>query len=98
MSDAVAGILAAVGSAALTGMITLIITIINSRAQHKTYIAELDKHNALQDVRQEQIEKKVDQLEAKVDQYHLLEKKIIALEERVTTLFEKFKDIQVNKI
>ena len=80
MSDAMAAVIAAIGSAFLSGAVSLIVSTINSKAQHKTYLAELEKQNALQNLRLEQLEKKVDQ------QDHL-DRRIVALEEQVKTLF-----------
>lgn len=87
MTDAIATVIAAVASAFLTGGVTLIVTLMNSKAQQKTYLAELEKQNALQNLRLEQLEKKVDQLEKKVDQPNHLDRRIVALEEQVKTLF-----------
>ena len=51
----------------------------NSKAQQRTYLAELEKQNALQNLRLEQLEKKV-------DQHNHLDRRLVALEEQVKTL------------
>ena len=75
-----ATIIASVVSAALTGLITLAVTLINSRAQQKIYLSELEKQTALQ-------EQRLGQLEKKVDQHNHLDRRIVALEEQVKTIF-----------
>ena len=77
-------VIASIVSAALTGLITLAVTLINSRAQQKIYLTELEKQTALQ-------EQRLGQLEKKVDQHNHLDRRIVALEEQVKTLFSEMR-------
>lgn len=78
MTPAVASVL----GAALSGVVAIIVSVINSRAQHRTLMGELERQNALQEYR-------LKKLEEKVDQHNHLDRRIVALEEQVKTLFEE---------
>lgn len=81
MSPAVASVL----GAALSGIVAIVVSLINSRAQHRSFMAELDKQAEVQKYR-------LDQLEKKVDQHNHLDRRIVALEEQVKTLFNYAKE------
>ena len=77
--------LATVIGAALSGVVAIIVSVINSKAQHKTFMAKLDKQTELQEYR-------LKQLEAKVDQHNHLDRRLVAVEEQVKTLFNYVKE------
>ena len=81
MTPAVATVL----GAALSGIVAIVVSLINSRAQHKSFMAELDKQSAVQEFR-------LKKLEEKVDQHNHLDRRIVALEEQVKTLFNYVKE------
>lgn len=76
--------IASVNGALISGVVAIIVGLINSRAQHKSFMAELEKQNALQEYR-------LNKLEEKVDQHNHLDRRIVALEEQVKTLFEEIR-------
>lgn len=80
METAVASVLGAL----ISGIVAIIVSLVNSRAQHKSFMAELEKQNALQEFR-------LNKLEEKVDQHNHLDRRIVALEEQVKTLFEEIR-------
>ena len=80
MTPAVASVLAA----ALSGVVAIIVSVSNSRAQHKSLMSDLKTRDELQQFRLEQLEKKV-------DAHNHLDRRIVALEEQVKTLFEEIR-------
>lgn len=78
MTPATASVLAA----ALSGVVAIVVSVINSRAQHKSLMSDLKTRDELQQYR-------LDQLEKKVDQHNHLDSRIVALEEQVKTLFNR---------
>lgn len=82
ISPAVATIIASVISALIGAAAALIVSIINANAQHKRFLAELDKQNAL-------IAYRLEQLEQKVNAHNHFDSRLVALEEQVKTLFNR---------
>lgn len=80
METAVASVLGAL----ISGIVAIVVSLVNSRAQHRSFMAELEKQNALQEFR-------LNKLEEKVDQHNHLDRRIVALEEQVKTLFEEIR-------
>lgn len=60
----------------------IVVSIINSNAQHKRFLSELDKQNTL-------IAYRLEQLEMKVSAHNHFDSRLVALEEKVKTLFNK---------
>ena len=87
MNAQIATIIASIGSALLTGAITLLVTLVNSRAQNDKYIAQLDKQASMQDLRLVALEKKV-------DQHNHLDRRIVALEEQTKTIFNALDELK----
>ena len=85
METAIASVLGAL----ISGIVAIIVSLVNSRAQHKSFMAELEKQNALQEFR-------LNKLEEKVDQHNHLDRRIVALEEQVKTLFEDLRRLEKN--
>lgn len=78
MSTAVASVIGAV----ISGAVAIIVSVINSNAQHRRFMAELDKQNTMQEYR-------LSKLEEKVDKHNNFDLRLVALEEQVKTLFHK---------
>lgn len=81
MTPAIATVIGAV----LSGIVAIAVSLINSRAQHRVFMSKLDKQDAMQQYRLEQLEKKV-------DQHNHFDRRIVALEEQVKTLFSSMKE------
>lgn len=81
MTPAIATVIGAV----LSGIVAIAVSLINSRAQHRVFMSKLDKQDAMQQYRLEQLEKKV-------DQHNHFDRRIVALEEQVKTLFNASKE------
>lgn len=81
MTPAIATVIGAV----LSGIVAIAVSLINSRAQHRVFMSKLDKQDAMQQYRLEQLEKKV-------DQHNHFDRRIVALEEQVKTLFNAPKE------
>ena len=60
----------------------IIVSVINSNAQHKRFLAELDKQISL-------IAYRIEQLEAKVSVHNHFDSRLVALEEQVKTLLNR---------
>ena len=60
----------------------IIVSVINSNAQHKRFLAELDKQISL-------IAYRIEQLEAKVSAHNHFDSRLVALEEQVKSLLNR---------
>ena len=78
MSTAWATVLAALLSASAA----IVVGLVNSRAQHRALLAELEKHDALQAYRIEQLEKKVDKHNQVIERTYDLERRADLNEEK----------------
>ena len=90
MTPAQATIIAAFISAAAA----IIVCIINSNTQHKKIVAELDKHNALQIYRIEQLEKKVDKHNNVIERTYDLEKRADLFDEKFKVANHRIDDLE----
>ena len=76
--------------AALIGAVaSIIVCVTNNNANHKKLLAELEKQNALQTYRLEQLEKKVDKHNSVVERTFLLEEKVKVANHRIEDLEKK---------
>ena len=60
----------------------IVVSIVNSNAQHKRFLSEIDKQNAL-------IAYRLEQLEDKVGAHNHFDSRLVALEEQIKTLYNK---------
>lgn len=90
MSTAWATVLAALLSAAAA----IIVSVINSRAQHKALLAELEKHAALQAYRIEQLEKKVEKHNQIVERTYELERRADLTDEKIKVANHRIDDLE----
>ena len=81
-------------SAIIAAAASLIVSVINSSAQHKKYIAELEKHDALNAYRLEELEKKVDKHNNLVERTYHLEEKAALMEEKIKVANHRLEDIE----
>lgn len=81
-------------SAIIAAAASLIVSVINSSAQHKKYIAELEKHDALNAYRLAELEKKVDKHNNLVERTYHLEEKAALMEEKIKVANRRLEDIE----
>lgn len=70
-------------SSLISAAAAIIVCIITSASQHKHFMAELDKKDALQEYRLKQLEDKVDKHNQIIERTYELEKKVAILEEDI---------------
>lgn len=81
-------------SAIIAAAASLIVSVINSSAQHKKYIAELEKHGALNAYRLAELEKKVDKHNNLVERTYHLEEKAALTDEKIKGVNRRLEDIE----
>ena len=81
-------------SAIIAAAASLIVSVINSSAQHKKYIAELEKHGALNAYRHAELEKKVDKHNNLVERTYHLEEKAALTDEKIKGVNRRLEDIE----
>ena len=81
-------------SAIIAAAASLIVSVINSAAQHKKYIAELEKHDALNAYRLPELEKKVDKHNNLVERPYHLEEKAALTDAGVKGVNRRLEDIE----
>lgn len=86
--------LATIGAAFISAAAAIIVGLINSAAQHKKIVSELDKHNSLQLYRIEQLEKKVDKHNNVIERTYELEKKADLFDEKMKVANHRIDDLE----
>lgn len=81
-------------TALITGAITLIVCLINNRAQMNKVVAALDKNNALFAYRVEQLEKKMDKHNNVVERMFKVESDLKTAFIKIDELKEEYKEIK----
>lgn len=90
MSARMETIIAALISAAAA----VLVCIINSNAQHRKLLAELDKRDELQAYRIDQLEKKVDKHNQVIDRTYKLEQDELLIEEKIKVANHRIEDLE----
>ena len=90
MSTAWATVMAALLSAAAA----IVVGIINSRAQHRALLTELERHAALQAYRIEQLEKKVEKHNQVIERTYALEKRADLIDEKIKVANHRIDDLE----
>ena len=90
MSQAWVTIIASIISAGAA----IAVCIINSNAQNKKMLAELDKRDALQAYRLEQLEKKVDKHNSMIERTYELEKRSDLFDEKMKVANHRLDDLE----
>ena len=81
--------------AALIGAVaSIIVCVINNNANHKKLLAELEKQNALQTYRLEQLEKKVDKHNTVIERTFKLEEAQAVLTEQIKVANHRIEDLE----
>ena len=73
----------------ISAVTAIIVCILNSNANHKKLISELEKHDELQAYRIEQLEKKQDKHNNLIERTYILEEKIKVANHRIDDLERK---------
>lgn len=81
-------------SAIIAAGASIIVSCINSRAQHKKYIAELEKHNALYAYQLGELEKKVDKHNNLIERTYQLEAKAALADEKIKVANHRIDDLE----
>lgn len=89
-----APIATAVVSALASAAAAIIVAVIQSRAQHNQVLAEMDKRDALQAQRIEQLEKKMDKHNQLIERTYKVEKSIELLEKDIKVANHRIDDLE----
>lgn len=81
-------------AAVISAGAAIIVCVINSNAQHKKLLAELDKHDTLQAYRIEQLEKKVDKHNNLIDRTYHLEQETAVQAEKLRVANHRIDDLE----
>ena len=82
------------GSAAVAA---IVVAIIQSKAQHNQFLAELDKRDALQSQRLEQLEKKMDKHNNLIERIYILEKASAVMQNDIKVANHRIDDLENRK-
>ena len=86
--------MATIISSVITGLIAIVVCIINANSSHKATLAELDKHNEMQLYRIEQLEKKVEKHNNIVERTYRLEEATALQEEKIKVANHRIDDLE----
>ena len=73
-------------SAMISAAAAIMVCIINSKAQNKKFMAELDKKDAIQEFRIKELERKVDKHNNLIERTYILEREESVMEERLSNV------------
>lgn len=86
--------MATIISSVITGLIAIVVCIINANSSHKSTLAELNKHNEMQLYRIEQLEKKVEKHNKIVERTYRLEEATALQEEKIKVANHRLDDLE----
>ena len=81
-------------AALISAFSAIAVCVINSSNQHKKLITQLDKHNAMQVYRIEQLEKKVEKHNGVIDRTYKLEKDESVIQEKIKVINHRIEDLE----
>ena len=81
-------------AALISAAAAVLVCIINSNAQHRKLLAELDKRDELQAYRIDQLEKKVDKHNKVIDRTYNLEQDELLIEEKIKDANHRIEDLE----
>lgn len=81
-------------AALIAATASIVVSVINNNYQHKKVLAELEKGNALQAFRLEQLEKKVDKHNKVVERTYLLEEAEAVIKEQIKVANHRIEDLE----
>ena len=80
-------------SALISAAAAIMVCIINSKAQNKKFMAELDKKDAIQEFRIKELEKKVDKHNNLIERTYILERDESVMNERLASVEKKLETL-----
>lgn len=86
-----------IAAAVISALAAIVVCVINSNAQHKKLLSELEKRDALQAYRIEQLEKKVDKHNNLVERTYRLEERTELQEEKIKVANHRIEDLEKGK-
>lgn len=92
--DYIAPIATALVSGALSAAAAIIVAVVQSRAQHSKTLAEMDKRDALQAQRIEQLEKKMDKHNQLIERTYKVEKAIELIDKDIKVANHRIEDLE----
>lgn len=84
----------AIISAASAAIAAILVAVIQSRAQHNAVLSELDKRDALQAQRIEQLEKKMDKHNQLIERVYRLEQHNVLIDEQIKVANRRIDDLE----
>ncbi len=81
-------------SAVISAIAAIIVGTINSKTQHKKFIAELDKQNEMHAYRIGELEKKMDKHNNFIERVYILEKEEAVIEEKMEVANHRISDLE----
>lgn len=85
---------ATVLAAMLSACAAIVVSVLNSRVQHRQLLTELDKHSEMQAYRIEQLEKKVEKHNLVVERTFELERRADVVEEKLRVANHRIDDLE----
>lgn len=83
--------------AIISAAAAIAVCIINSNIQHRTILAELDKHNAVLEERIKQLERKQDKHNSIIERTYRLEQDDGVIQERIKVMNHRISDLENEK-
>lgn len=90
-------VIASIVSALVSAGAAILVSVINSNAQHNKLLAELQKRDELQAYRIEQLEKKVDKHNSVIDRTYKLEEAVNLQAEKIKVSNHRLDDLERGK-
>ena len=87
-------VMASIISALISGMVAIIVCIINANSNHKKLLLELEKQNEMQMYRIEQLEKKVDKHNNHTERIYKLEEQSAVFAEKISVANHRIDDLE----
>ena len=84
----------AIISATSAAIAAIVVAVIQSRAQHTAVLSELDKRDALQAQRIEQLEKKMDKHNELIERVYKLEQHKVLVDEQIKGVNHRLEDLE----
>lgn len=87
-------LMTAILTGVLSGAAAIAVAVIQSRAQHSHMMAEMDKRDALQAQRIEQLEEKMDKHNRMIERTYALEQKVAVHSEQISVANHRICDLE----
>lgn len=87
-------IIASVASAVISAVAAIVVCVINSNAQNKKMIAEMDKHNELQSYQITELKKQVERHNGIIERTYKLEQECEIEKEKIKVINHRIEDLE----